>query len=143
MGVELKIIDIEHYDVLVEVWEKSELHIKPNGRDSRENIKLEMEKAIADFVIAYSDNKPIGTVLITHDGRKGWINRLAVIPEFRQQGIAHILLEFAEKILHQKGIMIIACLIENWNEVSLEFFKKNGYLTHEVTYLSKREAPDV
>lgn len=142
VNIELRIIGIENFDDLIMIWEKSNLHIKPLGRDNYESIEKEMKNDIADFVIAYVDNKPAGSVLVTHDGRKGWINRLAVLPEFRRTGIAGQLLDFAEDILHKKGITIFACLIENWNDVSKEFFRKNGYFLHEISYLTKRDNPD-
>ncbi|HEX37983.1 MAG TPA: GNAT family N-acetyltransferase [Candidatus Cloacimonetes bacterium] len=30
----------------------------------------------------------IGSVMVTHDGREGWLNRLAVLKEFRNKSIA-------------------------------------------------------
>ena len=51
------------------------------------------------FIGAFADGKLVGIVVATHDGRKGWINRLAVHPDYRRRGIAKKLIEEAEEYL--------------------------------------------
>jgi len=63
----------------------------------------------------------------THDGRKGWINRLAVAKDFRRQNIAFKLVAAVESRLNIIGIDITACLIEPENTASKSFFYKMGY----------------
>lgn len=134
----------EDYDAVMALWKESELPYKPQGRDSREKILKEISQGIATFLVAVKGDMVIGTVLATHDGRKGWINRLAVTTEFRGQGIAQRLLEAGEKALYDRGIEIIACLIEDYNEVSMSFFQKSGYTKHtDIIYFSKRRHPGV
>lgn len=117
---------------------------KPHGRDMRENIEKELARGCAHFLIAEEKGRPVGTILVTHDGRKGWINRLAVIPAYRNRGIARMLVEKGEKILDDAGIGIIACLIEDYNRESLAVFQKLGYIDFKgMHYLTKRQHPEV
>jgi len=88
------------------------------------------------------DGKLVGVVLATHDGRKGWINRLAVLPDFRRSGAGAKLVEAAERSLYGIGLTVVAALIEHQNEASLGLFKSKGYHVHDVYYVSKRETPD-
>jgi ribosomal protein S18 acetylase RimI-like enzyme len=135
---------IQDYDLLVGLWEKSDLPYKPKGRDSRESITREMEKGSASFIIVEVDGKPAGTVLVTHDGRKGWINRVAVVPEYRNRGVGRALVHHAEQLLKDQGIGIFACLIEDYNQESLEVFQKLGYVEFQgMHYLTKRNQPDI
>jgi GNAT superfamily N-acetyltransferase len=135
---------IEDYNLLVSLWEQSGLPYKPEGRDSMKSIAREMETSTGRFIIAEIDEKPVGTILTTHDGRKGWINRLAVVPEYRNKGIGRALVEYAEELFHQQGIGIFACLIEDYNQHSLEVFKKLGYLEFKgMHYLTKRSHPGI
>ena len=132
------------YDAVVELWKLSGLPIKDKGRDRPEKIKEELKRGIAHFILAESENKLIGVVLLTHDGRKGWINRLAVHPNYRNKGIAHIIVKKSEEYFHQIGIEIIACLIENYNQESLEVFQKLGYIEFKnMHYLTKKKHPEV
>ena len=86
----------------------------------------------------------IGVVVATHDGRKGWINRLAVHPNHRRRGAARRLIEEAEKVLRLQGMDVIAALIEGWNASSLACFEAAGYVSHpDIRYVSKRDRADV
>ena len=134
----------EDYDQLTALWQKCGLPFKPRGRDSREKISKELTMETAIFLAAELDGQLVGSVLGTHDGRKGWINRLAVAPEFQHRGIAQRLLLEAENALYQLGIEIIACLIEDYNHISMAFFQKEGYTRHnDVFYFTRRKHPDV
>jgi GNAT superfamily N-acetyltransferase len=132
------------YPKLTEIWAKAGLPFKPNGRDSRENIEREIKLNCNQFLFALVDNNFVGSILVTHDGRKGWINRVAVIPEYRGKGIARKLVEKAEDWLDKQGIGIYACQVEDYNQDSFEAFKKMGYIPFEgIHYLTKRKYPDI
>lgn len=143
-NVEIRKFRADDYEPVMALWKASGLPYKPNGRDSREKILKEIAQGTATFLAAVKGETIIGTVLATHDGRKGWINRLAVTAEFRGLGIAQRLLEEAEKALYDRGIEIIACLIEDYNQVSMSFFQKSGYTKHtDIFYFTKRRHPGV
>lgn len=132
------------YDALISLWRECGLPYKPGGRDSRDKVLNEITGETADLLVAESEGKLIATILATHDGRKGWINRLAVVSSFRHKGIARQLVRLAEEALYKKGIEIIACLIEEGNTVSMDFFQQAGYRKHtDIFYFSKRKHPGV
>jgi ribosomal protein S18 acetylase RimI-like enzyme len=86
----------------------------------------------------------VGSVVASFDGRKGWINRLAVVPGERRRGIARRLIAEAEGLLRGRGALVIAALVEEDNNVSLALFKACGYeLERHVLYLTKRDPGDV
>ena len=131
------------YDALVQLWEDGNLPYRPKGRDRRERIAREIEGPCSVFLAAEEDGELIGAVLGTHDGRKGWINRLVVSPEHRKRGIGCALVAEVERRLAARGIEIVTCLIERWNDGSKRFFERIGFVEHdECSYYSKRESPD-
>jgi len=135
---------IEDYDALITLWNDAQLEYKPKGRDRRDKIESELERGNAIFLVAEIDGKLAGSILGTHDGRKGWINRLAVAPEFRKQGIARRLVSEVEEMFSELGIEIMACLIEDWNTKSMQVFEKLGYKKHsDIIYFTKRKHLDV
>lgn len=135
---------IEDYDALIVLWNDAQLPYKAKGRDKRDNIERELKNPTAIFLVAEKDNKLIGSIFGSHDGRKGWINRLAVAPVYRKQGIAAKLLKNVENRLYEMGIGIIACLVEEWNTGSMQFFEKMEYKRHhDIIYFTKRKYPDV
>jgi ribosomal protein S18 acetylase RimI-like enzyme len=138
--VGIREFETEDYDDVMKLWRESKLPHKPHGRDRRDRIAREIVQSNAIFLIAEKDGVLIGSAFGTHDGRKGWINRVAVAPKYRRQGIAEELVRQVEHRLHDMGIRIIACLIEDWNEESMEFFERIGYKRHhDIFYFTKRE----
>ena len=135
---------IGDYDRLIELWCNSKLPHKPAGRDSKKNIAREIERGNSVFLIAEKDGILVGSAFGTHDGRKGWINRVAVATHYQRQGIAERLVNEIEHRLDGLGIRIIACLIEEWNRDSMKFFEKLGYRRHnDIYYFTKRQDADV
>ena len=130
------------YEDVVALWEEAGIHYKRNGRENHLRMEKELKTGQAIFLVAEADKKVIGVVLGTHDGRKGWINRLAVARDFRQRHIASELVAAAETRLKEQGIDVIACLIESENSISRTFFSKIGYTKAPVEYFSKKQFPE-
>ena len=129
---------------MLKLWKDAELPHKPAGRDRKENIVREIKGDCAIFLVAEENGELIGSIFGTHDGRKGWINRLAVKPQCRRKGVAVELVNEVEQRLTDLGIRIVACLIENWNEESMRFFERCGYQRHnDIIYFTKRKDPGV
>jgi ribosomal protein S18 acetylase RimI-like enzyme len=139
-GFSIRQFRMADYDSLIKLWANAGLPHKPKGRDTREHISREIKHPNAVFLVAEKEGCLIGSAFGTHDGRKGWINRVAVLPAHRRQGIAADLVKEIEKHITGMGIGIIACLVEEWNRDSLRFFQKMGYVCHkDIFYLTKRE----
>jgi ribosomal protein S18 acetylase RimI-like enzyme len=131
---------IEDYTGVIRLWEHANLPFKPKGRDRRESIEQEITHDTALFYVAEYQNNIIGSIFATHDGRKGWINRLAIEPRYQREGIGGLLISEIEKMFDQRGILIVCCLIEDWNKGSLHFFEHMGYQRHDdIIYFSKRK----
>lgn len=137
-------LTVDDYDDLVRLWEAGGLSCRPRGRDARDRIERELQGERAIFLAAEVDGDIVAAVLGTHDGRKGWINRLIVSPERRRQGIARALVEAVEARLAGFGIDILACQVEDWNVDSAVFFESVGFVRHDdITYFSRRKNDDV
>lgn len=133
------------YERLVALWSAAGLSFKPAGRDSREAFEQQLDSG-RQRVLGVEDGAGdlVGAVVVTHDGRKGWINRLAVHPSHRRQGLGRALIRAAEASLREQGIEIFAALIEPGNDVSLAVFEAAGYQDWPgIHYVSKRDRPDI
>lgn len=141
--VKVREAGVGDYDRIVGVWLSAGLPFRPEGRDSRESIRAELGRGCSVFLLAEVDARPVGVVLGTHDGRKGWINRLAVVPEYRRVGLARRLVGGVEIWLESQGIEICAALIESENQDSKSFFAQMGYQNDpEIQYFSKRRSQE-
>lgn len=138
-GIEIRPLDPEDYDDIIRVWEGSNLSYRPKGRDSPETLKRQISWAPGLFLGAFDCEILVGVVMATWDGRKGWINRLAVLPNYRGKGVARRLIKASEDVLEKKGADIWAAQVELPNEVSVALFKDSGYVTHpDILYMTKR-----
>lgn len=127
------------YVRMVELWQRVGLPFRSGGRDSQDAFAQQLASGV-QIVLAYQEgDELIGVLVVTHDSRKGWINRLAVDPSWQHQGIGLRLIRAAEEYLHEQGIQVIAVLIDRDNERSIATFRQAGYnLEPDVLYLSKR-----
>ena len=117
----------EDYDALVELWNASGSGFQVQGRERGEAISRHLTQFAHLSFAAVSGDRFVGTVLGTHDGRKGWINRLAVRPEFRRKGVAAALVKACDAAIRREGIEIVAALVESDNHASTALFRKLGY----------------
>ena len=135
---------IEDHAALLALWRKADLHHKPTGRDSRESMAAEAKRPYVHILLALDGDRLVGSVVASHDGRRGWINRLAVHPDWRGQGLAADLIDRAEAWLKDQGLGILVCLIEAENTPSRNLFQKKDYVEHtDIVYYSKRLRPDI
>ncbi|MDD1772224.1 MAG: GNAT family N-acetyltransferase [Methanomassiliicoccales archaeon] len=131
------------YDAVTDVWNASGLPVRPKGRDSKERVLRQIGEEGAFYLVAESEGDVIGVLLTTHDTRKGWLNRLAVRPEWRGRGVATALVHRAEDELRAMDIRVYSVLIHADNSASRHLFNELGYKEHDdIVYLSKRLEDD-
>ncbi len=152
----IRTVTPDDYDAVLALWEAAGLPFKPLGRDSRPAVAAELGRGLGAFLVAETtaeavepdrngagEARIVGVVFGTHDGRKGWINRLAVAPDSRGRGIARRLVREVERALRAQGIDVIAALVESENRGSATFFARMGYACDpEIEYFSTRQGPD-
>lgn len=130
-------------DVL-SLWQAAGLPVKQSGRDHPDRLRQEITSYPRNFIGAFDRARLVGVVVATWDGRKGWINRLAVHPEYRRRRVGQALIAEAERELDQRGALIIAALIEPDNDASLKLFENCGFQEYpNIVYVSKRKGTDV
>ncbi len=146
MAVKIQIRNLrpEDYEDIIRIWTECGLHVKPKGRDSKAHILAEMEENPDYLIGACVDDKLIGVVVGSYDGRRGCVNRLAVVKDYRKHGVAQELIRVCEERLKASGALVIYALIEVENIPSQTLFKKMRYRHHDgLMFFSKRESDEV
>ncbi len=142
--MEIRRLRISDYPKIVDLWSRAELPFKPNGRDSKLAISKEIKTHPDFFLGAFENGRLIGTVILSCDLRKGWINRLTVEVSHRNRGVAQALIGESEKVLRKHGMRIFCGLVESSNIASQKLFEKCGYVKDcGIIYFSKRDSHDV
>ncbi len=120
---------ITDYEEVMHLWKDNGLIIRPG--DEIDGIKVKLERDPDIFLVAEENHEIIGVVMGAWDGRRGWINHLAVKPSHQRSGIGTALLRELEKLLKAKGAKKVNAQIYRWNRKSIDFFKASGYEVHE------------
>lgn len=135
----LCVLGANDYESVIALWATAGLPVRPEGRDSQAAITRQLTSGQVRLLGLYDGAQLAGAVLATHDTRRGTINRLAVAPAYRRQGLAQRLIAACEAWFHEQGIEVWMALIEAENDPSLALFQREGYRLHEnIVYASKR-----
>lgn len=133
---------IDDYERIAAVWRGCGLSCRTRGRDSEEAFRRQLQHFPDSYLVAVDGDRIVGVVLGSHDHRKGWINRLAVLPAYHRQGVATALVRACENALQSSGIEIIAAQVESDNDSSSALFEHLGFSEYEVRYYRKLSNPD-
>ena len=149
MNIAIRSIVIEDYDGIFELWnstEQSRRALNPVD-DSRNGIERYLKRNPTTCFLAYINDdtkKIVGVILTGHDGRRAIIHHMCVHPDYRRQGIAHMLVQKAEDALRKEGITKIFGLVFKDNDSANAFWEKQGYtLRTNLNYRNKSLNEDV
>lgn len=125
---------------VVSLWQLCELTVPWNNpyKDIARKLKVQPEL----FLVGMLDSLLIATVMGGYDGHRGWINYLAVHPDFQGQGYAQQVMENVESELRKRGCPKINLQIRSGNARVLAFYQKLGYTDDQALSMGKRLEED-
>ncbi len=139
---DVEILEPGDYADILALWGRAGLPARPEGRDAPEAFRRQQESGLQRSLGIRVDGQLVAVVILTHDGRKGWINRLAVDPAYRHRGYASQLVAASERwFTDENGIEVIAALIHAHNGASRMLFDALGYEVTDVVYVRKLARP--
>ncbi|MFH2050716.1 MAG: GNAT family acetyltransferase [bacterium] len=127
---------IEDEDKVINLWRKCGLVVPHN--DPKEDIDTKIAFQPELFFIGLIDDKIITSVMSGYEGHRGWINYLAVLPEFQRKGFASLMMEKAEEVLREMGCLKINLQVREGNETVIAFYESIGYTDDHVISFGKR-----
>ena len=116
----------EDYDEVYAMWQTTSKRALSNA-DSREQIERYLDRNAGMSQVAAADGKIVGTVLAGHDGRRGFIHHMAVMPQYRRKGIGHSLANTAIEKIKAEGIDKTHIFCYQNNETGQNFWKDFGF----------------
>ena len=128
MEISISQLGIDLYEDVLALWQQCE-GVGLSDADSRESIRMYLDRNPGMSFVATADGRAVGAVLAGHDGRRGYIHHLAVHPDWRRQGIARRLVERSLAVLADAGIRKCHLFIFDDNADGIAFWKSLGW-TH-------------
>lgn len=139
---EVTVLTPGDYEDALAVWHRAGLPARPEGRDAPDAFRRQYEGGAQRAIGIRANGALVAVAILTHDGRKGWINRLAVAPDERRKGYASVLIAEAERWFRDElGLEVFSALIHTHNEPSRALFAELGYETADVVYVRKLARP--
>ena len=129
--MKIRLMTIEDYAAVYNLW----IHTSGMGLndldDSVEGINRFLKRNPTTNFVAVENNMIIGVILSGHDGRRGFIYHLAVLPEYRRQVIASQLVNCVMTSLAKEGIHKVALVAFQRNENAQKFWENIGFITRD------------
>ncbi len=79
----------------------------------------------------------VATVMVGHDGHRGWMYYLAVAPAAQGAGLGRAMVGHAEAWLEETGAPKVQLMIRAENEAVSRFYQALGYRTETVVVMSR------
>ncbi len=130
----------EDTDNVISLWKRCNLLVSWN------NPRLDIERKLKVnpdlFVVGEIDEKIIATAMGGYEGHRGWINYLAVAPEYRRKGLAKRVVQYLENKLKELGCPKINIQVRASNQEVIKFYDGIGYNKEELINFGKRLIED-
>ena len=124
-------MNISDYEKVYAIWISCKGMGLNNLDDSREGIERFLLRNPESCFVAEADETVVGVIMSGHDGRRGYIYHTAVLPEYRNRGIAAKLAENAISAMKNAGINKVALVVFDRNEGGNAFWEKMGFAVRE------------
>jgi len=121
-------LQIADHEELLLLWQNCD-GISLRDADSRQGMQRYLERNPGLSFVAEADGRIVASLMAGHDGRRGYIQHLAVDLEQRKQGIAGRLLELCLQALLDQGIVKSHVHVLNSNQLGRDFWSRRGW-TH-------------
>lgn len=117
---------IADYEEIFEMWQTTTKRALSKA-DEKSQIKRYLERNKGLSQVAVVDGKIVGTVLAGHDGRRGFIHHMAVMPEYRRHHIGQKLAQTAIEKIKAEGIDKTHIFSYQDNKVGQSFWTNFGF----------------
>lgn len=140
--INVRIMTMKDYDEIYALWVNTPGMGLRSADDSREGIGQYLKRNPASCFVAEADGKIVGGILSGHDGRRGYIYHTAVLPDYRNQGIARALVDHAMNALEREGIHKVALVAFKENEIGNGFWERIGFVVRDDLVYRNQAVPE-
>jgi len=136
-GATLNIATIENADVpeIIALWERCG-STRP-WNDPAGDIALARRGDNSTVLIGRHDGLLVASVMVGHDGHRGWVYYVTVDPDRRFHGFGRTIMDAAEEWLRARGIAKLQLLVRKDNAKVHAFYQSIGYYNQETVTFAK------
>jgi ribosomal protein S18 acetylase RimI-like enzyme len=131
---------VADYDAVITVWRAAE-GVTLRGVDTRERIAEFLAANPGMSFVAVDGDTIVGAVLCGTDGRRGYLQHLAVAATHRRRGIGRSLAESCVEALRARGIDKCHLMVVSGNASAKMFWERLGWVERDDVILMSRTTP--
>ncbi len=121
--------------VVVDLWQRCNLARPWN--DSAADIALARRDENSDILIGRDGGSIVASVLVGHDGHRGWVYYVAVDPDHQGKDFGRGIMVAAEDWLRARGIEKLMLLVRSDNTKVQKFYEKLDYVEQDRVLYAK------
>jgi ribosomal protein S18 acetylase RimI-like enzyme len=133
----LSIAAIEDSDIteVIALWQRCGSTRAWN--DPAADIALARRDTNATVLLGRNDGVLVASVLVGHDGHRGWVYYVTVDPDHRHKGYGREIMTSAENWLRARGIEKLQLMVRGDNARVHAFYRSIGYYDQERVVFAK------
>ncbi len=136
--MKIRKMTIDDYSAIYKLWMSCKGMGLNNIDDSKEGIDIFLKRNPDTCFVAVEKEAVVGVLMAGHDGRRGYIYHTAVAAGFRNMGIGKALVDAVTKAFFDLGIVKVALVVFDRNEVGNAFWEKQGFtVRNDLIYRNK------
>ena len=124
--VNIRFMQAGDYDAVLQLMQNTP-GISLRDADSREATERYLARNPQMSFVAEAQGRVIACVMCGHDGRRGYLQHLLVLPDYRRQGIAQALVERCLSALEQLGIHKCHLDVFKTNTSAAQYWQGQGW----------------
>ena len=105
--------------------------------DPAGDIALARKEVNATVLLGRHDGALVASVLVGHDGHRGWVYYVTVDPDHRFKGYGRVIMTAAENWLRARGIEKLQLMVRADNAKVHAFYESLGYYDQERVVFAK------
>ena len=105
--------------------------------DPTGDIALARRGENSTLLVGRHDGVICASVMVGHDGHRGWVYYVTVDPDQRYHGFGRAIMDAAEDWLRKRGILKLQLLVRKENAKVHEFYRSIGYYNQETVTFAK------
>ncbi len=133
----LSITAIEDADIpeVIALWQRCG-STRP-WNDPASDIALARKGTNSTVLLGRHNGALVASVLVGHDGHRGWVYYVTVDPECRFAGFGRAIMDAAEDWLRARGIAKLQLMVRKENTKVHAFYQSIGYYNQETVTFAK------
>ncbi len=134
-GLSITVIEDGDIPEVISLWQRCG-STRP-WNDPAADIALARKEVNSTILLGRNGGALVASVLVGHDGHRGWVYYVTSDPEHRFKGFGRAIMSAAEDWLRVRGILKLQLMVRKDNTKVHAFYRSIGYYNQETVTFAK------